>query len=156
MSDPPTTRERPRAEYNMQLRARFTKHMQKVGLLTRRHEAPWVNRTQWLARSWTRRCRYSAPNLFTRNGGGKQQACVLLPTRVTTDQLIPADRLMHAPGPFRKSGLLDSSSGIGRLTSVPKFAPAFEVLSGSYGPFGNTDSAFRPYCQIRRRISPRR
>ncbi len=45
---------------------------------------------------------------------------------------IPADRSMQAEFAFfRKSGLFDSSCGIGRFTSVPKFAPAFELLVGS-------------------------
>ena len=57
---------------------------------------------------------------------------------------------------FRNSGLFDSSCGIGRFTSVPKFAPAFDLLVGSYGPIGNTASAVRPYCQISRRMSPTR
>src|SRR5690349_12143043 len=64
---------------------------------------------------------------------------------------------MHAEFAFfRNNGLFDSSCGIGRFTSGPKFAPAFELFVGSYGPTGNTASALRPYCQIRRRMSPNR
>jgi len=37
--------ERPRAEYNMQCRVRFPKHMPGVELLTRRYVALWVDRT---------------------------------------------------------------------------------------------------------------
>src|SRR5215831_11040658 len=67
---------------------------------------------------------------------------------------MPAKRLMHAEPAFTNNGLFDSSAGIGRFTSLPKFVPAFDVLSGSYGPFGNTASAARLYCQIKRRRSP--
>src|SRR5437773_2167213 len=88
--------------------------------------------------------------------GGKSESSLLLPPIALEDQLIPADRLMQEPLAFKNSGLFDSSDGIGRFTSVPKLVPAFDVLSGSYGPFGKTDSALRLYCQIKRRISPRR
>ncbi len=39
---------------------------------------------------------------------------------------------------------------------MPYRVPAFDGLPGLYGPVGKTDSEFRPYWEMRRRMSPSR
>src|SRR6266550_2502569 len=51
-----------------------------------------------------------------------------------------------------KLGLFSSSTGTGKLTSLP-YVGTWDL---KYAPDGNTESAARPYCRISRRRSPRR
>src|SRR5947199_215589 len=51
-----------------------------------------------------------------------------------------------------KFGLFPSSTGTGKLTSLP-YVGTWDL---KYAPDGNTASAARPYCRINRRRSPRR